>query len=120
MVRRKTIWLMILMIWIGMVTSIIFYQGNNYLALEEVSTRRVDLVDNGQTTITGDEILISESEYSLIEEEGLRSNQELSDINITRSESSESGEDFFVEYRLERDKARSEQVNIYRELINNP
>lgn len=31
MLRRKVVWLMILMIWVGMVTSIIVYQGNDYI-----------------------------------------------------------------------------------------
>jgi len=31
-----------------------------------------------------------------------------------------SQENFFVEYRLQRERARSEQIAIYREMINNP
>ncbi len=113
-VRRKVIWLIILMVWVGMVTSIIIYQGNDYLALENVTSENVRLNENRGTTITGNETLIpGDGTVST-------SNSDPGNINFTQSKGEKAGEDFFVEYRLERDKARSEQINIYRELINNP
>ena len=103
MLRRKSIWLVILMVWVGMVTSIIIYQGNDYLALERVTSDNVDLVNPEMKTVDAN----PQSDQS-------------SKINFTQARDEESGKDFFIEYRLERDKARSEQINIYREMINNP
>ena len=103
MLRRKSIWLVILMIWVGMVTSIIIYQGNDYLALESVTSDNVDLVNPEMKTVDAN----PQSDQS-------------PKINFTQARDEESGKDFFIEYRLERDKARSEQINIYREMINNP
>ncbi len=103
MLRRKSIWLVILMIWVGMVTSIIIYQGNDYLALERVTSDKVDLVNPEMKTVDAN----PQSDQS-------------TKINFTQARDEESGKDFFIEYRLERDKARSEQINIYREMINNP
>lgn len=41
------------------------------------------------------------------------------EVNYTQARN-EAEEDFFIEYRLERDRARSEQINILREIVNNP
>jgi len=114
MIRRKVIWLVILMVWVGMVTSIIIYQGNDYLALEDVTSENVQMEGNRGTTITGNETLIP-GDGSVT-----TGNHDPVNVNFTQTKGEESQEDFFVEYRLERDKARSEQVNIYRELVNNP
>lgn len=92
---------MILMIWIGMVTSIIVYQGSDYFMLEETTSENVDIINENPVIIE--------------EETGGPEN-----INYTLAKEEESEKDFFVEYRLERDKARSEQINLYREMINNP
>ncbi|MFW5981095.1 MAG: SpoIIIAH-like family protein [bacterium] len=100
--RRKVVWLMILMIWVGLVTSIIVYQGDDFYDLESVSSNRMDLAEGVE--IVEQEVIIPESD-----------NQ----VNFTKS-NEESNQDFFVEYRLEREKARSEQLAIYREMINNP
>ncbi|MFP4661891.1 MAG: SpoIIIAH-like family protein [Halanaerobiales bacterium] len=102
-IRRKIIWVMILMVWVGMVTSIIIYQGNNYMALDTVSSENVEMTE-------GIEII----------EQGVVTRPSNQDINFTTTSKDTEGQDFFVEYKLERDKARSEQVNIYREMINNP
>ncbi|MFW6035255.1 MAG: SpoIIIAH-like family protein [Halothermotrichaceae bacterium] len=101
-IRRKVVWLMILMIWVGMVTSIIVYQGSEYGSLESAATDSVEIVKGGNET----QVLESSPE----------------DINFTKADETEKETDknFFIEYRLERDKARSEQINIFREMINNP
>ncbi|MFW5995881.1 MAG: SpoIIIAH-like family protein, partial [Halanaerobiaceae bacterium] len=61
------------------------------------------------------------------EENGEENESENGEAGITdpgylqaRDEQESSEKDFFIEYRLERDKARSEQIDIYREMINNP
>lgn len=99
MIRRKVIWLVILMVWVGMVTSIIIYQGNGYIDLERATTGNVEIIEKDKGSINLDST---------------------NDINFTQAKEEISGKDFFMEYRLERDKARSEQINIYREMINNP
>lgn len=102
-VRRKVIWLTILMVWVGMVTSIIVYQGNDYLDLEPVTSENVEI-----------------SEGVDIVERGVINQSNKQDVNFTKAKEEGYQKDFFIEYRLERDKARSEQINIFRELINNP
>lgn len=98
MIRRKIVWLMIMMVWVGMVTSIIVYQGGDYLAVEETVSENIEVIEEGK-----------------FEGEG-----KVDDINYTKAKESQNEEDFFIEYRLEREKARSEQINIFREMINNP
>lgn len=100
MIRRKVIWLIIFMVWVGMVSSIIIYQGHDYLALDSPAA--------------GD-IKVEEEPVIKIEQ------QSSGEVNYTQvKEDTETQKDFFIEYRLERDKARSEQIDIFREMINNP
>ncbi len=84
MLKRKFIWLMILMVWVGMVTSIIVYQGGDALHIRLAATEHVQ---------------ISEGDSE--------------DINIKRP-TEEGDREFFMDYRLERDIARREQVSIFR------
>jgi stage III sporulation protein AH len=42
------------------------------------------------------------------------------DLSKVEEEAKENNKNFFVEYRIERDQARSEQINLLREMINNP
>ncbi|MDI9477182.1 MAG: SpoIIIAH-like family protein [Bacillota bacterium] len=102
MLRRKVVWLMILMIWVGMVTSIIVYQGNDY----------IQPVTSDNPAITGGVEII---------EDGIVTSRNIGrqEVNYTQARN-EAEEDFFIEYRLERDRARSEQINILREIVNNP
>ncbi len=102
-IRRKVIWLTILMVWVGMVTSIIIYQGNDYLDLE---------------TVTSEDIEISEGVQII--EQGVVNQNTNQDVNFTKAKEEGDEKDFFIEYKLERDKSRSEQINIFREMINNP
>lgn len=102
-IRRKVIWLTILMVWVGMVTSIIIYQGNDYLDLE---------------TVTSEDVEISEGVQII--EQGVVNQNTNQDVNFTKAKEEGDEKNFFIEYKLERDKARSEQINIFRELINNP
>ncbi|MDI3546740.1 MAG: stage sporulation protein [Halanaerobiales bacterium] len=100
MLGRKFIWLMILMVWVGMVTSIIIYQGKDYLTLEKTTSGNVEIIE----------------EEPVVE---LKENNPI-DINFTQAREEEQREDFFIESKLERDKYRSEQISNYREIINNP
>ncbi|MFW6237816.1 MAG: SpoIIIAH-like family protein [Halanaerobiales bacterium] len=105
LIRRKFIWLMILI-----------YRGDAQLATEEITTDPVEMVEenggenseeNGQEQATG-------------ENEQEQAEQVDPEYMQAREEQDGSGEDFFIEYRMERDKARSEQIDVYREMINNP
>ena len=99
MVRRKFVWLMILMVWVGMVTSIVIYQGDDYLSLEPVTTDQIEIIDADAEDFEPPQ-LVTEEESSL-EEEIVNGN-------------------YFMDHRVERNKVRSEQINSYREMINNP
>ncbi|MFW6389757.1 MAG: SpoIIIAH-like family protein, partial [Halanaerobiales bacterium] len=90
------------MVWVGMVTSIILYEGDSYLASHEATSENVVIDQNDNDPDIGVDVI---------------GNNEI--LNHTRA-SEEGGENFFIDYRLERDKARSEQLDIYREMINNP
>lgn len=103
-VRRKLIWLMILMVWVGMVTSIVIYQGSDYFDVEQATSENVEIQEG----------------VEIVEQEEVRENSESNNINYTQSKNEEENKDFFIEYRLEREKARSEQISIFREMINNP
>ncbi|MFW6270474.1 MAG: SpoIIIAH-like family protein [Bacillota bacterium] len=98
MIRRKFVWLMILMVWVGMVTSIVVYQGDDYLTLEPVTTDDVEIVDQEKK----------------IEEIKKKAEQDIS------SEDESTDENYFMDHRVERNKVRSEQIDSYREMINNP
>ena len=100
--RRKLVWLMILMIWVGMVTSIIVYQGNDY----------IQPVISENPTFTGGVEIIQDGVV-------VSRNVGRETVNYAQARN-ESEEDFFIEYRLERDRARSEQINILQEIVNNP
>ncbi|MFI5359522.1 MAG: SpoIIIAH-like family protein [Halanaerobiales bacterium] len=107
-IKRKLVWLMILMIWIGMVTSIIVYQGNDYIQ---------PVISENPTFTGGVEII--EDGVVISRNTGRDIGYYNQAVNYTQARN-ESEEDFFIEYRLERDRARSEQINILQEIVNNP
>lgn len=105
-IRRKVVWTIILMIWIGMVTSIIVYQGNDYLEFQPVSSENVKMTEGVE--IIEDGVVVTRNNRS-------------QDVNLTKAKNEDRDErNFFIEYRLERDRSRSEQINIFRDMINNP
>ena len=99
MIRKKFVWLMILMVWVGMVTSIVIYQGDDYLTLEPVTTEPVEIMES-EFAGESEPQVVSEGEPSLEEE-------------IANG-------DYFMDHRVDRNKVRSERINSYREMINNP
>lgn len=101
MIGKKFVWLMILMVWVGMVTSIVVYQGDEYLTLEPVTTEEVEVINEGEG-------YFEEIEQATEENLPPESPGEI-----------ENG-DYFMDHRLERNKVRSEQISSYREMINNP
>ncbi|MGM0409296.1 MAG: SpoIIIAH-like family protein [Bacillota bacterium] len=98
MYRKKMIWLVILMVWVGMVTSLLLYQDEYDYFSKGVNSDNIEII-----------------EYTKNLEENINQDE----VNYTESTES-NDQNFFIRYRLERDKARSEQLDIYREMINNP
>ncbi len=101
MIGKKLVWLMVLMIWVGMVSSIIIYQGDVQIPFASVTSRKTEVVDKQEVT---DE----------------KKGEDINYAELKENKNVDNGKNFFIEYRIERDKARSEQINIYREMINNP
>ena len=98
MYRKKMIWLVILMVWVGMVTSLLLYQDEYDYFSQGVNSDNIEII-----------------EYTKNLEEDINNDE----VNYAKSSES-NDQNFFIRYRLERDKARSEQLDIYREMINNP
>ncbi|SJZ85735.1 SpoIIIAH-like family protein [Selenihalanaerobacter shriftii] len=96
--RKKVIWFLVLMLWVGMVSAIVVY--------------------NVDDSVPANELKINEK---IKPEEKLRlAEQKAVSVAKVNQKVKNEKKDFFVEYRLERDKIRSEQVNLLREMINNP
>ncbi|MFW6287128.1 MAG: SpoIIIAH-like family protein [bacterium] len=104
--RRKVVWLVILMVWVGLVTSIIVYQGDDFYDLESVTSGHTNLQNSDGVEIIEQEVIFPDDNND--------------EVNFARSKDESTSDDFFLEYRLEREKARSEQINLYRDMINNP
>ncbi len=108
--KRKLSWFMVLMVWVGMVTAVVIHREptiDNHLA-EVSSTEGYVEIDEQQ-----------ENNNNQIEEE-LNSLNDNPVVNVANVDDKKNKTDFFVEYRIERDQARSEQINLLREMINNP
>jgi len=108
-IRRKFVWLMILMIWVGMVTSIMLYQSEDYLA----SDRWEEETESGKIRVDGELIDIDELDFPDITmvDRPVEEEQEIKE---------DSDKEFFQDYKLERDQIRSKQIERYREMINSP
>ncbi len=107
MIRRKFVWLMILMIWVGMVTSIMLYQSEDYLASDRWEE------ETGKIRVDGELIDIDELDFPDITmvDRPVEEEQEIKE---------DSDKEFFQDYKLERDQIRSKQIERYREMINSP
>lgn len=91
LIQRRLVWLALLMLWVGMVLSI-----SNYGTFH-----------GGAYETTLDEITIEVGD--IVEEQ----------VPSLIKTSSDSG-DFFVNFRLEREQARSETLEILKDLLENP
>lgn len=103
--KKRIIWFAVFMIWIGMVASIVYHNQN--------SEQYLDLSASIPTTNT--EVQVEQS--SLPKE---LSESSSSNIQLGKEPELKAKKDLLIDYRLDRDKARSEQVSNYRELVNNP
>lgn len=95
--RRRLIWLVIFMVWIGMVSAVVFHRDQEEPTLQPAT---------GNNIVVETEVIGQESRLSLSapkDEQG----QEVDD-------------EFFIQLRLDKEKAREQRINILREMINNP
>lgn len=100
--KKRLIWFAVFMIWIGMVASIVYHNQS--------SEQYLDLEASIPTTNT---------EVNL-EKTSLPRGLEDSSTQLGKDSGEKMKKDLLIDYRLDRDKARSEQVSNYRELVNNP
>ncbi|GAB6099035.1 SpoIIIAH-like family protein [Halanaerocella petrolearia] len=115
--KKRLGWFLILMIWVGMVTGVILHQTpstNDHIAqvssqegYVEIDTNNINKKVKANARKKGENSLESVKADSL-------------DVAKVEKKAKKSNKDFFVEYRVERDQARSEQINLLREMINNP
>lgn len=92
--RRRLVWLTVLMIWVGMVSAVVVYQAT-----------------------TGEIVMrYSEEEASSLAEE----EETLETLAAQVEEEINDREDFFLEFRLERDRSRSQQLDLLQSLLSHP
>lgn len=102
--RKKLVWFLVLMLWIGMISAVVVYKLDNSNAVP-VSKSKMKKEVNQQKEL--------ENKLELADKKAVS-------VAKVSEKAKKEQKDFFVEYRLERDKIRSEQVNLLREMINNP
>ncbi len=103
---RRIAWFMVLMVWVGMVLAVVLYQTPD----EKIFQANIDLDEENLARANN---FIEET----IENSEVKSEEIVQEVS---KDDERTSLDFFVEYRIERDKSRSEQVNLLREMINNP
>jgi stage III sporulation protein AH len=90
------------MVWVGMVSAIVVYNLD-----DSVPVNKSNIKQEGKEKIS-------------LEEKMKLAEQKAVSVAKVNDKVKKEEKNFFVEYRLERDKIRSEQVNLLREMINNP
>ena len=109
-IKRKFAWFLVLMLWVGMVTAVVVHQS-------EITKDHIAQMSSAE----GKSELNKGEANSKRQQNVEGANSEATMFNLAKKEqSSKEEEDFFVEYRIERDQSRSEQINLLREMINNP
>lgn len=118
--KRRIIWFSVFMLWIGMVVSIMVYQERNDGTTPTTITENTPGTQ-ARTEATGHTSGTSDNA------QGINTGSNNSNSTTggaqgadTKNKTQVSEEDFFMSYRLDRDKSRSEQTSNYRDLINNP
>lgn len=111
-VKRRIVWFSVFMVWLGMVGAILIYQEVNPGALpslsSEVSGSPDGVSQSADPATTGNAPTESETV------------QQANPIKPPILNAETGNGDFFVQYRLDRDKARSDQIGAYRETLNSP
>jgi len=99
--KKKFVWFLVLMLWVGMLSAIIIYNTDNTVPVNNSDIKKV-------------------KEEGSLDQKMKLVDQKVVSVAKVNENAEEDQKNFFVEYRLERDKIRSEQVNLLREMINNP
>ena len=107
--KRKMGWFLILMFWVGMVTAVVINESE----IEKEHLSKMSAAE-GQVEISDEE------EINNTQVEATTSNAKRFNLSKDDQKTNNKQKNFFVEYRIERDQARSEQINLLREMINNP
>ncbi len=108
---KRLVWFAVFMVWIGAVSAILLHEKTSPTTQsppeQTISTQSAPTANQSQVIIT------QQSSEEIVSEK-------TQNIQLGKAKEENKEDDFFVKYRLERDKVRSEQVNHLRELINNP
>lgn len=96
--RRRLVWLAVLMVWVGMVSAVVIYQATDGELVFRYSDGHPVEMDRGE-----------EIEGETIETLAMRMDEDV-----------DRDEDFFIAFRLERDRSRSQQLDLLKELIASP
>ncbi|WP_027340166.1 SpoIIIAH-like family protein [Halonatronum saccharophilum] len=106
-IKRRLGWFFVLMIWVGMVTAVVIHRSpvtDDHIAQVSSVDGYVDIREmEGNSSVDADYIDFSQEA-----------------IEASKTENKQPKQNFFIEYRMNRDQARSEQINLLREMINNP
>lgn len=111
--KRRVVWFSVFMIWLGMVGAILYYQESN----PDILPSSADQVGNQYAAAPG------ENTDPLAAQNSTNQSDVTQQANPAKRPlvKEESGNaDYFVQYRLDRDKARSDQISACRETINSP
>ncbi|TDX48237.1 SpoIIIAH-like family protein [Orenia marismortui] len=111
--KRRAGWFLVLMIWVGMVSAVVIHStpaDTDHIAEVSSVEGYVEIEDK---TEDNSQVISENQALNEVEEEAIS-------VAKTDKDSKNKGKDFFIEYRMDRDQARSEQINLLREMINNP
>lgn len=97
--RRRLVWLAVLMVWVGMVSAVVIYQATDGAMVFRYSEREPVLEEEREIELEGEVI---------------------ETLAMRRETDVDRDEDFFISFRLERDRSRSQQLDLLRELIASP
>ncbi|WP_018249948.1 SpoIIIAH-like family protein [Orenia marismortui] len=111
--KRRAGWFLVLMIWVGMVSAVVIHRtpaDTDHIAEVSSVEGYVEIEDE---TEDNSQVISENQALNEVEEEAIS-------VAKTDKDNKNKGKDFFIEYRMDRDQARSEQINLLREMINNP
>lgn len=112
--KGRLVWFSVFMIWLGMVSSILVYRTTQVGLTPAQMTPENTIAEVNQQS-KPDSIVIER-----MPENEPTEGQNAANLQMSKAKEENSDKEFFVQYRLERDKARQEQINNYRDMVNNP
>lgn len=112
--KDRLVWFAVFMIWLGMVSSVLVYRTTQVGLTPAQMTPENTITEVDQQSKPNSIIIEKMSENESIPE------QNGANLQMSKAKEENSDQEFFVQYRLERDKARQEQISNYRDMVNNP